>query len=124
MFKFVPPLFATLLIGFAFPTLASDTNDDAICQAAGIGAGNVSSYQTTVFNENPRETMRVLASAKASLAKQPEHLRNKIDLAIVNAASPKSWTSVRAAMNEFGKLCPCGGQSPCGTPITNPVKVN
>ncbi|QQR79050.1 MAG: hypothetical protein IPJ68_02135 [Candidatus Moraniibacteriota bacterium] len=103
--------------------LAQDVTDEAICRAAGIGAGNISNYKASVFDKEPHETMLVILSATVSLTKQPRYLQEKVNVAKINAASPKSWPSVQAALNEFGKLCPCGGQAPCSMPVTNPLKV-
>ncbi len=126
MFKFLSIAVLSLLSLFAtFGAHAQTVTDEAICRAAGIGAGNISNYKAAYFDERPGDTMQVLKSAKASLAGQPRYLKQKIDLAVVNAASLKSWSSVQAALDEFGKLCPCGGQSPCGgMKLTNPVKVD
>jgi hypothetical protein len=120
MFKLF--IIATLALVSA-TALAQDVTDEAICRAAGIGAGNISNYKAAYFDERPGDTMQVIAAAKSRLSAQPRYLREKVDLAVVKAASPNSWTSVQAALNEFGKLCPCGGQAPCSMPVTNPVKV-
>lgn len=125
MFKFLSALITTLLSLVAFGAHAQTVTDEAICRAAGIGAGNISNYKAAVFDEKPHETMWVLTSAKTSLAGQPKYLRQKVNMVVVNAASPKSWPSVQTALNEFGKLCPCGGQSPCsGGPLKMIEKVN
>lgn len=113
-----------LLSLVTFGARAQTVTDEAICRAAGISTGNISNYKTSVFDEKPHETMQVITSAKASLARQSRYLQQKVNLAVVNAASPKSWPSVQTALLEFDKLCPCGGQSPCDTVVTNPVKVN
>ncbi len=124
MFKqFLSSLFAALSL-VAFGANAQAVTDEAICRAAGIGAGNIADYKERYFDAKPHETMMVIASAKASLAKQPDYQRKKVDLKVVNNASPASWPAMQAALSEFGKLCPCGGQSPCGMVMTNPVKVN
>lgn len=122
--QFLSAIFAALLALVACSANAQAVTDEAICRAAGIGAGNISNYKEAHFDVKPHETMGVIASAKTSLTRQPKHLRHKVNMTVVNAASPESWPSVQAALNEFGMLCPCGGQSPCSTATTNPVKVN
>lgn len=112
MNKFVS-IFTIVLSLVTLGAHAQGVTDEAICRAAGIGSGNISNYKEAYFDERPHETMQVINSAKTSLAGQPKYLQKKIDLAVVNEATPKSWSSVQAALNEFSKLCPCGGQSPC-----------
>ncbi|QQR79049.1 MAG: hypothetical protein IPJ68_02130 [Candidatus Moraniibacteriota bacterium] len=118
-------LLIALLATMSAAALAQTVTNEAICRAAGIGAGNISNYKAAVFDEKPHETMMEITFALANLKGQPRHLREKVDLAVVKAASPNSWTSVQAALNEFGKLCPCGGQSPCSSgPLKMIEKVN
>ncbi|MFZ1654676.1 MAG: hypothetical protein WBO92_05030 [Candidatus Moraniibacteriota bacterium] len=125
MNKLFSTLAATLMV-VAFGANAQTVTDEAICRAAGIGAGNISNYKAAYFDENPNETMLVILSATVRLSKQPRYLQEKVNVAKINAASPKSWPSVQAALNEFNKLCPCGGQSPCnfGDTPTKIEKVN
>ncbi len=126
MFKqFLSSLFAALLTLVACSANAQAVTDEAICRAAGIGAGNISDYKTRYFDQDPIETMWVIAYAKNRLPAQPSYLREKVNMTVVNAATPKSWPTVQAALNEFGKLCPCGGQSPCSSgPLKMIEKVN
>jgi hypothetical protein len=93
---------------------AGEVTDEAICYAAGIGAGNISNYKERYFDENPQETMRILVNAKSHLQSIPAFYRKKVDMSVIDKASPRSWTSVQAALSEFNNICPCGGQSPCG----------
>lgn len=95
-----------------------------ICQAGGIGSGNIANYKERYFDENPQETMLILQAAKKELPNIPKFERRNVSMDVINAASANSWPTVLAALREFNKVCPCGGQSPCGTVTTNPVKVN
>ena len=124
MFKSLSIAAIVLLSLAAFGAQAQVYTNWPICQAGGIGAGNIANYKERYFDENPQETMVILQAAKKELPNIPKFERRNVSLGVSNAASANSWPTVLAALQEFNKVCPCGGQSPCASPITNEVKVN